>query len=92
MSTEEHRIVDFIVSFERRLDASRFTVDREGSFARRRRVASGFIEREAGEHLPRIVLDSPGTPISHALQRSIRLRWITMQDEMREGDRDAAAE
>jgi hypothetical protein len=92
MSTEEHRIVDFIVSFERRLDASRFTVDREGSFARRRRIASGFIEREVGEQLPRIVLDSPGSAISHALQRSIRLRWIAMQNELRERDRDAAEE
>ena len=92
MSTEEHRIVDFIVSFERRLDASRFTVDREGSFARRRRIASGFIEREVGEQLPRIVLDSPGAAISHALQRSIRLRWIAMQNELRQADRDAAEE
>jgi hypothetical protein len=92
MSIEEHRIVDFIVSFERRLDASRFTVDRDAAFARRRRIASGFIEREAGESLPRIVLDSPGSAISHALQRSIRLRWIAMQDEMRQGDRQAAEE
>jgi len=92
MSTEEHRIVDFIVSFERRLDASRFTVDREGAFARRRRIASGFIEREAGQPLPRIILDSPGTAISHALQRSIRLRWIAMQNELRLDDPLAAEE
>lgn len=90
MTTEEHRIVDFIVNFERRLDASRFTVDREVLFARRRRIASGFIEREAGDHLPRIVLDNPSSAISHALQRSIRLRWIAMQNEIRLDKRRAA--
>lgn len=83
MQTEEHRIVDFIVKLERRIDASRFSVERTGLFARRERIASGYIELDAPGQAPRFILDRAGLPLSPQLEQWLRVRWITMQNELR---------
>jgi hypothetical protein len=80
---EVHRIVDFIVSFERRLETSRFTVDRERKFAGPQRIASGFIELDGARAEPAIILDQPTAAVSDALKHSIRLRWIGLQRQLK---------
>lgn len=85
METEEFRIVDLIVNFERRLDSSRFTVDRERRFGRLERVASGYIEVETPGALPQITLDRPAMQLTEQLTHWIRVRWTGLQRQMREG-------
>lgn len=91
MDTEEHRIVDFIVNIERRLDASRFSVDRARAFARRQHIAAGFIELGDPDCAPRIILDQPRAEVSEELKQCIRVRWIAMQRSLRDQVRQSVA-
>jgi hypothetical protein len=104
-AVESHRVGDYTIRFDARLDASRFVVVEHASIwrllaraltlwlgFRGDRSTCGLVEHVGSSSGPiaehvvcgvRILVDTGQAPLSPSVERSFALRWLAMQQRLR---------
>jgi hypothetical protein len=80
-TTEQHRIGDYVVKFDRCTHSSRFIVVANADSLDPRVVSQGLIHDD-GYHGPRCLCDDE--PVPDGVEPELVLLWVKMREELRQ--------